>query len=58
VSTLLSVGDVWGAKEASRKAKIWCWISFGIGVALWVFWVLIVLAAVVWSGTYIENSTF
>ena len=30
VGNRLAVGDVAGAKESSRKAKIWCWITFGI----------------------------
>jgi hypothetical protein len=34
VSSRLAVGDVAGAQEASRKAKMWCWITFAIGVVL------------------------
>jgi hypothetical protein len=33
VGNRLVVGDVPGAQEASRKAKMWCWITFGIAVA-------------------------
>jgi hypothetical protein len=33
VNTKLAAGDVAGAQEASRKAKLWCWIAFGLGVA-------------------------
>jgi len=33
VNGKLSAGDALGAMEASRKAKMWCWISFGLGVA-------------------------
>ncbi|MBI3260292.1 MAG: CD225/dispanin family protein [Ignavibacteriae bacterium] len=32
VNTKLAVGDFDGARESSRKAKLWCWISFGAGV--------------------------
>jgi hypothetical protein len=30
------MGDVAGAQESSRKAKMWCWITFGIGIAAWI----------------------
>jgi hypothetical protein len=33
VNGKLSGGDIAGAQEASRKAKMWCWISFGLGLA-------------------------
>jgi hypothetical protein len=33
VGSKLSVGDIGGAQESSHKAKIWCWVTFGIGVA-------------------------
>jgi len=32
VNTKLAVGDVQGAMESSRKARLWCWISFGFGL--------------------------
>src|SRR5262245_10609369 len=31
VSAKLQLGDVTGAKDASAKAKLWSWISFGVG---------------------------
>ena len=33
VNSKLAVGDFEGASESSRKAKLWCWISFGAGIA-------------------------
>lgn len=33
VNTKLQVGDVNGALDCSRKAKMWCWIAFGCGLA-------------------------
>jgi hypothetical protein len=33
VNPKLAVGDTPGALDASRKAKMWAWISFGCGVA-------------------------
>jgi hypothetical protein len=32
VNGKLAAGDVAGAQEASRKAQMWCWISFGLGI--------------------------
>jgi hypothetical protein len=32
VNSKLATGDVTGAREASRKAKMWCWIAFGAGL--------------------------
>ncbi len=32
VNTKLAAGDIAGAREASSKAKLFCWISFGIGI--------------------------
>ncbi len=28
-------GDPAGAREASRKAKQWCWVTLGAGLILW-----------------------
>ena len=32
VNGKLQSGDFQGATEASRKAKMWCWIAFGVGI--------------------------
>ena len=40
----LKAGDYDGARDASRKAKIWCWVSFGVGIA---FVAVSMLAAIV-----------
>ena len=34
VNSKLRIGDTLGAAEASRNARIWCWLSFGIFIAL------------------------
>lgn len=34
VNTKLGVGDFAGAQEASDKAKMWCWVSFGVGLVV------------------------
>ncbi|MCX7886492.1 MAG: CD225/dispanin family protein [Verrucomicrobiae bacterium] len=36
VNSKLRAGDLVGAQEASRRAKMWCWISFGLGIFVWV----------------------
>ncbi len=50
VGNLLSLGDVRGAQEASRKAKMWCWIAFAVGVAEWII-VIVVIAVLATAGT-------
>jgi hypothetical protein len=52
VGNKLAVGDFAGAKESSRKAKLWCWITFGIALAGVAIAILIaILAAVSFSGS-------
>jgi hypothetical protein len=34
VNGKLQVGNVAGAQADSRNAKMWCWISFGLGLAM------------------------
>ncbi len=31
----VAAGDPAGAREASRKAKQWCWVTLGAGLILW-----------------------
>ena len=33
VNSKLMAGDLAGAQAASSSAKLWCWISFGLGLA-------------------------
>ncbi len=33
VNGKLQAGDIAGAQAASNNAKIWCWVSFGLGMA-------------------------
>ena len=37
-------GDYQGAVDAASKAKTWCWVSFGCGLALGIIYFLLVLA--------------
>jgi hypothetical protein len=36
VNTKLAAGDFTGAQQASRQAKMWSWVAFGLGLAFWV----------------------
>jgi hypothetical protein len=57
VGNLLAVGDVYGAQEASHKAKQWCWITFFIALAAWVIAIiLIVLSIVVWGSAVLDYN--
>lgn len=40
VNSKWAAGDYAGAAEASRKAKMFCWIGFGLGIAFYVIWLL------------------
>jgi uncharacterized membrane protein YvbJ len=40
VNSKIAVGDYAGAVDASNKAKTWFWVSFGIGLAVTLMWVL------------------
>ena len=43
VDNKLYSGDYAGAVEASKKAKMFCWIAFGLGIGLVVLWVVFVV---------------
>ncbi|HYC50242.1 MAG TPA: CD225/dispanin family protein, partial [Gemmatimonadaceae bacterium] len=38
VNSKLSAGDIQGAREASRMAKMFCWVAFGLGLAIMLIW--------------------
>jgi hypothetical protein len=40
VNTRLAANDIVGAREASAKAKLFCWIGFGIGLAAMIIWMV------------------
>jgi hypothetical protein len=42
VNTKLQAGDVAGARESSRKAKMWGWISFGVGLVFLLAYALLI----------------
>ena len=47
VNTKLALRDLAGAQTASNNAKMWCWISFGLGLATVGFWIIMVMLGVV-----------
>jgi hypothetical protein len=44
VNGKLAAGDYVGARAASETAKTWCWISFGVGLAINVIWLIVQFA--------------
>jgi hypothetical protein len=43
VNGKIASGDYHGAMEASQKAKTWMWVSFGLGLAASLIWLLMVI---------------
>ncbi len=43
VNGKLQTGDINGAMESSRKAKMWSWLGFGIGLAFAILYIVFVL---------------
>lgn len=50
VNGKLATGDVAGAQEASKKAKMWGWIAFGSGLVIGVIWGAIQVLVVAGGG--------
>jgi hypothetical protein len=46
VNTKRIAGDVDGARASSRNAKLWCWLSFGFGLAAMMAWVVFYLVMI------------
>lgn len=43
VNTKIAAGDIAGAMDSSKKAKMWCWISFGLGITGWILYALLMM---------------
>lgn len=41
VNAKVHMGNIEGALESSRKARMWCWVSFGFGLTFTVLYVLV-----------------
>jgi ribosomal protein L40E len=52
VNSKLEGGDYTGAVEASKKAKMWCWISFGVGLGIVVVYLIAGLIGALMDGRY------
>jgi hypothetical protein len=46
VNGKVQIGDLAGAKAASDNAKMWCWISFGVGLGGIILYVLLIMLGV------------
>jgi len=46
VNTKLQAGDIRGAKDASKNARMWCWIAFGVGLAAGVIYAVYGVSAI------------
>lgn len=46
VNTKLAAGDTLGAIDSSDKAKMWAWISFGLGLAINVIGAILMILSV------------
>ena len=50
VNGKIQIGDTEGAMESSRKAKMWCWWSFGIGIVVSILWFVLAVTSSVLNG--------
>jgi hypothetical protein len=51
VNSKLEGGDYAGAVEASKKAKIWCWVSFGVGLGIGIIYLSIIIIGAIFEGS-------
>ncbi len=47
VSSKLQAGDLEGARRAAQTAKTWCWVAFGVGLGLFLLYVVGIAVAVI-----------
>lgn len=50
VNGKLAAGDVAGATKSSDSAKMWCWISFGLGLLVSVLYGILMVAGAIPKG--------
>lgn len=51
VNGKLSAGDYNGAVKTSRKARMWCWISFGVGLGIVIIYSSLMIIAAIFEGS-------
>jgi len=49
VNGKIQSGDITGALAASKNAKLWCWISFGLGILVMIGYVVLIMLGAVAS---------
>jgi len=49
VNAKVAAGDIAGAEAASKKAKLWMFISIGLGIVVWVVVILLNLGVILAS---------
>lgn len=47
VNTKVASGDYNGAIKSSRQAKMWCWISFGVGLGISLIYLLVMVIGLI-----------
>ena len=47
VDSLVARGDIAGARAASKSAKTWCWVSFGVFMGIFAIYMLLAVIGVV-----------
>jgi hypothetical protein len=47
VNGKLQAGDLVGAQLASKNAKTWCWVSFGVGLGVTLLYMLVIGVGVI-----------
>jgi hypothetical protein len=53
VNSKWQMGDVTGANIASKNAKTWAWVSFGVGLFGMLIWIMLLVMGVL-SGLFFE----
>lgn len=43
VNSKIQTGDIQGAIDSSKKAKMWVWISFGVGIVFIIFNIILII---------------
>jgi hypothetical protein len=47
VNKKVAAGDIPGAEDASKKAKMFAYIGIGVGIVWWLIWILLMVFGVV-----------
>jgi hypothetical protein len=51
VNSKLQAGDLAGAQVASNNAKMWCWISLGLGLGVTALYAIMIMMGIL-SGVH------